>query len=122
MWTKLPPLPGRPNPCLCCPPIPGKACLTKIIAVGFGGATATRDGDCVADGENGLLFVHGDSLECREPIQTEDFIRFADIEKMAVADPDHDWRVQLHGPMHGEVYQRQGEGEWLLVEKDDGFA
>jgi hypothetical protein len=121
-WEKLPVLPGRPNPCLCCPPIPSKACLTKIVAVGFGGAMATRDDECVADGENGLLFVHGDSLECREPIHTEEFLTFDDIEAIALKDPDHDWRIRLDGPLHGETYQRQGDGEWMLVEKNDGFA
>ena len=45
-----------------------------------------------------------------------------DAEREAVIDPDHDWRVTLFGPLHGEVYQRQGEGEWLLVESNQGFA
>lgn len=121
-WEKMPVLEGRPNPCLCCPPIPGRACLTKVIAVGFGCAMAMRDDQCVADGEHGLLFVHGESLECQEPIHLEDWITFGDIEKIALADPDHDWRIVLRGPMHGETYQRQGEGEWLLIEKNEGFA
>lgn len=121
-WEKLPALPGRINPCLCCPPIPGKACLEKLVAVGFGSAMATRDDECVADGESGLLFVHGNSKKCREPKRLERFITFADIEKLAVKDPDHDWRIQLHGPMHGETYQRHGPEEWMLVEKNDGFA
>lgn len=104
-WEKLPVLEGRGNPCLCCPPIPSQACQTKLIAVGFGAAYVTRDDDIVLDGEN-----------------AEEWVRFADAEKMASADPDHDWRVVLHGPMHGETYQRQGEGQWMLVEKNEGFA
>lgn len=45
-----------------------------------------------------------------------------DAEAAALADPDHDWRIVLFGPLHGEVYQRHGPGEWMLVEKNEGFA
>lgn len=113
---------GGPSECPYCPPIPTQAAMDKVIAVGFGGAVATRDGECVADGENGLLFVHGDSTECREPLRTDDWLTFGDIEKLAVADPDHDWRIVLHGPLHGETYQRQGVAAWVCIERNEGFA
>jgi hypothetical protein len=108
-WTKLPALPGQSNPCLCCPPIPAKAAMDKGIAVGFGSATVERDDVVVIDGE-------------RQWQKTGDCPTFADAEALAVADPDHDWRVVLHGPLHGETYQRQGPGEWVLVDKNEGFA
>ena len=111
-WEKLPALDGRPNPCLCCPPIPAKAEMDKLIAVGFGAAFVSRDGLGVLDGEK----VAADAKSA------EEMLSFADAEKLAAADPDHDWRVHLHGPLHGEVYQRQGAAEWILVESDRGFA
>lgn len=46
--------------------------------------------------------------------------RFA--EGKARQKPDADWRVVLHGPMHGETYQRQGKNRWVLVESNEGFA
>lgn len=105
-WTKLPGLDGRPNPCACCPPIRAKASLEKVIAVGFGSAYVTKDGDEV-------WAESGDFDECW---------RFSDAEAAALKDPDHDWRVTMFGPLHGEVYQRQGIGEWILVESNQGFA
>jgi len=107
-YEKLPALDGRDNPCACCPPIPAVAPLDKIIAVGFGTACVTRDGELVLDGER----WH----------ENDGWLRFADAEAQAALDPDHDWRVVLHGPLHGETYQRQGEDRWVLVEKNEGFA
>jgi hypothetical protein len=112
---------GGQNPCYCCPIIPKQATMEKVVAVGFGSATATRDGDLVADGEGcgsrGPYFVRDG-----RPHHIEEYITFGDIEEIAVRDPDHDWRISLHGPLHGEVYQRQGVGKWMLIERDEGFA
>ena len=47
---------------------------------------------------------------------------FADAEALAAQDPDHDWRIVLHGPLSGRTYQRHGPGQWMLVEKNEGFA
>lgn len=79
------------------------------IAVGFGSADVTRDGELVLDGE-------------RIVNEGEGWPTFADAEALAVIDPDHDWRVTLFGPLHGEVYQRHGPEEWVLVESNRGFA
>jgi hypothetical protein len=46
----------------------------------------------------------------------------AQAEELAAADPDHDWRIVLHGPLRGSTYQRHGEMQWMLVEKNQGFA
>ena len=101
------PIEGGPNPCPHCPPIPTQATMEKLIAVGFGCATVTRDGEQIIDGE-------------RHP--SDEFLTFADAEAMAVIDPDHDWRVILHGPLHGETYQRQGVEKWVCIERNEGFA
>lgn len=108
-WEKLPALDGRANPCACCSPIPAKLSLADGIAVGFGSAYVSQDGEEVLDGE-------------RIYQQTGEAPSVEDAEKMAIVDPDHDWRIVLHGPLHGETYQRQGVGEWVLVEKNQGFA
>ncbi len=80
--------------------------MDKVIAVGFGSAGVSKDGVTV-------LHESQDYEECPT---------FADAEALAVLDPDHDWRAFLHGPLHGEVYQRQGEAHWVLVARDEGFA
>jgi hypothetical protein len=114
-WTKLPPLDGKPNPCAHCPPILPTIALDAIIAVGFGDAHVECDGEEV----------------WREPASPPDegsedeaveYWEVRDAEIAAAADPDHDWRIVLYGPLHGEVYQRHGPGEWVLVEKNEGFA
>ena len=90
--------------------------MSKIVAVGFGCAQATKDGEVVADGEHSEIVRHG-ILE-----RVERFLTFGDIEELASADPEHDWRIVLHGPLHGETYQRQGPEQWVCVERNEGFA
>lgn len=101
------PIEGGANPCFNCPPIPTQAPMEKLIAVGFGCAIVTRDGEMVLDGEHP---------------PSEEYVTFAEAEGMAAIDPDHDWRVVLHGPLHGETYQRQGTEQWVCIERNEGFA
>lgn len=101
------PIEGGPNPCPHCPPIPTQAPMDKLIAVGFGFASVARDGEQVID--------------CENP-PGEEYLTFADAEAMAAIDPDHDWRVILYGPLHGETYQRQGVEQWVCIERNEGFA
>lgn len=108
MSGHLPPMAGRNNPCLNCPPIETTLGMDRTIAVGFGQAFVAKDDETV--------FVETPDTEF------EECWTVAQAEAAAAADPDHDWRIVLDGPMHGETYQRQGEGRWVLVESNDGFA
>ncbi len=40
----------------------------------------------------------------------------------AVADPDHDWRIFKFAPLYDAVYQRHAAGQWVLIERGEGFA
>jgi hypothetical protein len=71
---------------------------------GFGSWDVTRDGE----------YVGGDIHDSSTPLQQ--------FEGMAAKDPDHDWRLSVQGPLWEGVYQRHGEGQWVLVEQGDGFA
>lgn len=112
----LPPLDGRTNPCLCCPPIPSQLPLDALIAVGFGAAILSKDGEPIyIEGQGGVHDL------------ASAFTRYHDMtveqaEIIALSDESADWRITLHGPFHGETYQRHGKEKWLLVEKVDGFA
>lgn len=106
-WVKLPPMDGRPNPCACCPPIASLLPMDARIAVGFGYAALLRD-------EEELWSERGQ--------EWEDCPTLAQAEAQAAADPDHDWRIALCGPLHGEFYQRQGPSHWVLVDSNQGFA
>lgn len=110
-WTKLPPIEkGAVNQgCLCCQTPSIVALLEKKIAVGFGSAVCTKDGEQIYDGEQ-------DYQDGNEPKS------IGDMEALAESDPDHDWRVRFDGPLHGETYQRHMEGTWVMVETNMGFA
>jgi len=108
-WDKLPPI-EKENlhiGCLNCSSAALEAPLDMVIAVGFGSATVTKDGKTIYDerdaGEENLMTV-------------------AQAEDLAAADPDHDWRIEKYGPLHGEVFQRHGPGKWVCVESNQGFA
>jgi len=55
-------------------------------------------------------------------VTDDELMTGADAEALAAQDPDHDWRIVLHGPLAGRTYQRHGPGEWVLVEMNQGFA
>lgn len=114
----LPPVEGGPNPCACCPPIKTQVSLEKVIAVGFGSAQVYRDDEFFADGEHGIMIRNG----IREDFEPWT-LTFGDVEEIAASEEgEHDWQVVLHGPLHGETYQRQGVGVWICVERNEGFA
>lgn len=75
--------------------------------MGFGMAALTKDDECVWMEQN-----H----------EWDECMTVAQAEELAAADPDHDWRIVLHGPLRGSTYQRHGEMQWMLIEKNQGFA
>jgi len=105
-WEKLPPVEGFVA-CLSC------GCgaqetleLDREISVGLGRAGYSRDGEILWEDP------------CRDvtPPTVED------VEKLAAADPDHDWRIFFEAPLYEAEYQRQGDRHWVLVKKGPGFA
>jgi hypothetical protein len=107
-WQKLPPIQGGVHPCLCCGAIAAKFPSDGRVAVGFGMAALQCDG--------AVKWQEAHDMEW------EDCITGAQAEAFAAADPDHDWRIVIHGPLSGRTYQRHAEGELVLVEKNMGFA
>jgi len=98
---------GQPAECRCCGPRLSQLCGDSVIAVGFGFAGLLRDGEVVyqEDGE--------DWNRC---------MTVAQAEKLAATDPLHDWQIILNGPLRGSTYQRHGENQWVLIDKNQGFA
>ena len=107
-WEKLPPLTeaGLRSGCLCCGEASVVLHMDDVIAVGFGSAQCTRDGEYVIgeDATNGL------------------YPRVGEAEALALEDPDHDWRIHLFGPLSEFEYQRQDVRRWVLVRRGEGFA
>jgi hypothetical protein len=81
--------------------------MNMLIAAGLGEAEVTRDGDIVY------------SEVPNSPMDPPTLQRFEDL---ALADPDHDWRVLLNLPLREAEYQRHGPGQWVLVKSGEGFA
>ena len=105
---KMPAIEGGTKGCLCCGAMHQSLSATAVIAVGFGGAGVTKDGESVYDESD--VREDGAYWTC------------ADAEKAAKADPDHDWRIFFYAPLYESVYQRHGESHWVLIEKGMGFA
>lgn len=105
-WEKLPAWQGDVyNACLCCPTTERIAPLDMIIAVGFGDAKITKDGETIYREED-----------------SDDFRTLLEFEQLAQQDPNHDWRAILNGPLRGRTYQRHGKNKWILVDYNGGFA
>ena len=106
--TKLKTLPGRNNPCLCCPPILPTLKMNWRIAVGFGYAAV----------ECGSKVIWSESWN----MEWSELWTVQKAENLARKRKKGDWRIVLDGPMHGETYQRQGRNRWVLVKSNNGFA
>ena len=89
--------------------------MNDIVAVGFGSAFVTKDGQPVFD-ENDEM--HAAKREGREAMLWEG----KDCEAAAEKDPDRDWRIHKVAPLYEAEYQRQGPKHWVLVSKGLGFA
>lgn len=107
-WTRQKPFEGKVHHgCLNCGGTEHIADLRMLVAVGFGYAAVTKDGDEVWS-ESGQ--------------EDQDCYDLAHWEELAAADPDHDWQVKVHGPLRGFTYQRHDPGKWVLVDSNEGFA
>jgi len=98
---------GQSCGCLNCGATKTQLCGDSRIAVGFGAAYLSRDDETV-------WYEAGQ--------EWEECMTVSEAESLARADPDHDWRIVLHGPLRGATYQRQAEATWLLIETNMGFA
>lgn len=110
-WQKLPAVEGSVACFTCGAGARSDLPMERPICVGFGAAGYTKDGQCVWD--------EGMSPTIDDP---DDAPTVGDVEKLALADPDHDWRIYFEAPLYSAEYQRQAEGVWVLVRKGEGFA
>jgi len=68
----------------------------------------TRDGELVFGGVD-------DRAEREHPT-------LLTFERLARLNPDADWRYIRYSGLHGEVFQRHGRNDWVLVESNQGYA
>ena len=79
----------------------------SVIGVGHGYAALTRDGVPVFE-ENGQEF--------------EQLMTVAQAESLAREDPLHDWKIHLVALLDDRHYQRDDEGNWVLVRRGYGLS
>lgn len=91
--------------CLCCPTVERIAPANMVVAVGFGIAQVVCD--------NLVVYDERDS-EVDWTVE--------DAEKAALQKPNSDWRIIMEAPLRGREYQRRGEGVWVLIRSNKGFA
>lgn len=106
-WEKKPALAKVGFVCLTGGPSPLILPLDSDIMVGFGSCTVTKDDEVIYS---------------EDPQADVDAPKLQKFEDLAKADPDHDWQVHFYGAMSEEIYQRHGDGSWVLIEKGMGFA
>lgn len=107
-WEKKPAIKSDGYACLCCGTPTQMFPMDGWVAVGFGSACVTRDGEHVYS-EN--------SSDEDAKIWTGQ-----DAEDAAKVDPDHDWRIEKFAPLYDAIYQRHADGQWVLIERGEGFA
>lgn len=131
--------------CGCCPPKPETAPMDWYPHPGFGMLDLTRDGEtdeawatftswptesvCWGSWQDGTIKAGPNKgkpwhawIGGTEYPRLEEAVTLSDIEEAVADDPDHDWRLEIHGPMGGVVYQRQGCAQWVAVKRLEGFA
>mgnify|MGYP001115902698 CR=1 FL=1 len=108
-WEKLPAVDGSVACITCGMGARSDLEMSRKIAVGFGSAGYSKDGV--------TLWEEQEAGDDWDKIHT-----VADVEKLALADPDHDWRIFFFEALYEAEYQRQADGVWVLVRKGKGFA
>lgn len=107
-YEKLTPIEGGSGGCLCCGHQHEHLPMESLIAVGFGYAGVTKNGE--------IVYKEDDVSD------QDDWWTTQHAEHEALKDPDHDWRIHLIAPLSERHYQRQGENLWVLYKKGVGFA
>lgn len=116
-WKMERPIEGGNGGCLHCGYQHDILPMDSIIAVGFGMACLTKNGECVFDEQQGFNPKFVD-----KQLPEGEYLTVGEAEKIAIKDPDNDWRIYLHAPLSDREYQRQGDLRWVLYKKGMGFA
>lgn len=112
MWEIKPPIKAKIMGCANCGTLMDTLPLDYSIVVGFGDAHVQKDDE----------IIYSEPLyETQEQWESECWT-VQDAENETLKDPDHDWRIVLYAPLRGRTFQRQGEGNWVLIEENLGFA
>jgi len=113
-WTRLPGLSVSTlrSGCLCCGSREALLAPDALIAVGFGYAAVTCNGE----------EIWSENRNMPNATSNDDYWTCRIAERFARSDPDYDWRIVLQGALSDATYQRHGIGRWVLVHQGRGFT
>jgi len=77
-----------------------------LIGVGIGYAALTRDGETVYE----------------EDSKQQESMTVAQAERLAVREPQRDWRIHLVAQLEDRHYRREATGVWVLYERGYGLS
>lgn len=110
-FEKQKPIEGKHIGCLHCGGNHDVFPMDKRIAVGFGTAMLTKNGNPVWD-----------EMDLPEDATWDQYMSGAQAEELAKKEPDEDWRIIIIGPLKEGEWQRQGDAHWVLYREGLGFA
>lgn len=145
MTQTLPSIGPVQTGCACCPPKPEIAPMDWVPHPGFGDLILLRDGEIPPEWGEWITFERReewwgkwetgeikagprtgqqwhDWIGGVHYLRPQEYVTLGEIEEAVAEDPDHDWRLEIHGPLGGVIYQRQGCAQWVAVERLEGFA
>lgn len=93
------------------------------LVVGFGQVNVTKDDELIYTccGNGYTLKTDGIVQEYKAE-EWNDYPKIDLIEKIAKDDPEHVWEIHFIEALSEELYRRQNDGRWILVESGPGFA
>lgn len=94
--------------CLNCPQTEDVLEMDTVLYNGFGGYSVKR---------NGETYYRGDANENFNSFKT-----LQQIEAIAQKTPEDKWEVVLDNPLRGATWERRINGNWELIETNQGFA
>jgi hypothetical protein len=106
-WWK-PGIESKGSVCFCCGQTREILPLDTLLYDGFGGWSITK---------NGSFFFQEDPNK-----EFEDSMTLQGIEDMIGEDTENEYCANLFLPLRGATYQRHSKNNWVLIEKNDGFA
>ncbi len=81
------------------------------IIVGFGTAQLLCDDEVIYD-EN----------QVKDPEDWSDYMTVAQAELLAMNSPSKSWKIIMNSPLYGGTWEWKSKENWVLIEKNEGFA
>lgn len=107
-WWKAPIESKGINPCLCCNALSEILPLETLLFNGFGGWSVNKNGQQFYQAEPNDDFENAKTLN--------------DIEEIIGHDTENEYLAILFTPLRGATFQRHAKDNWVLIEKNGGFA